>query len=116
MSSYRYLVTQPNLNSHGTLRGGTLMRWVDEACGMEARLLTSSLCATRFISKIDFASSAKLGDIINISVTLKHVGQTSITFDASVFNAQTSSKIATFERIVFVSIDDDGKAKIIKTY
>lgn len=116
MSPYRYLVTQPNLNSHGTLHGGTLMRWVDEACGMEARLLTSSLCATRFIYKIDFISSAKLGDILEVAVTLKNVGGTSITFDANVFNAQTRAKVATFEKIVFVSIDDSGKAKIIKTY
>jgi len=103
------------------------MRWVDEACGMEARLFTNSLCATRFISKIDFISSAKLGDIVEISVSVRNVGRTSITFDADVSNAQTrkikkntinykNRKIASFEKIVFVSIDDDGKAQVIRTY
>ncbi len=95
------------------------MRWVDKACGMEARLFTNSLCATRFISKIDFISSAKIGDIVEISVSVRNVGRTSITFDADVFNAQTRKrkrKIASFEKIVFVSIDDDGKAQVVRTY
>ena len=66
--SYRYLVTQPDLNSHGTLHGGVLMRWVDEACGMEAKIETGNVCATRHIKGIDFISTARLGDIVEITV------------------------------------------------
>jgi len=109
--SYRYLVTQPTLNAHGTLHGGNLMKWVDEACGMQSRLLTGSVCATRNISEIDFLSSAKLGDIVQVDVALVCLGNTSITFSANVLNAHTHVPIATFAKLVFVGLNDSGGAK-----
>ena len=112
--SYRYLVTQPTLNAHGTLHGGNLMKWVDEACGMQARLLTGSVCATRNISEIDFLSSAKRGDIVQIDVSLVRVGNTSITFSANVLNAHTRAPIATFSKLVFVGLNDLGGAKRLR--
>ena len=106
--SYRYLVTQPTLNAHGTLHGGNLMKWVDEACGMQARLLTGSVCATRNITEIDFLSSAKLGDIIQIDVSMVRLGTTSITFSANVINAHTHVVVATFKKVVFVGLGEHG--------
>lgn len=106
--SYRYLVTQPTLNAHGTLHGGNLMKWVDEACGMQARLLTGSVCATRNISEIDFLSSAKLGDIVQIDVSMVRLGTTSITFSANVINAHTHAIVATFKKVVFVGLGKNG--------
>jgi len=112
--SYRYLVTQPDLNSHGTLHGGVLMRWVDEACGMEAKIETGNVCATRHIKGIDFISTARLGDIVEITVRPEGVGETSITYGATVRN--TSGKLlATFDRVVFVAIDENhNPVKIYK--
>ena len=111
---YRYLVTQPDLNSHGTLHGGILMKWVDEACGMEAKLETQSVCATRYIKGIDFVSTARLGDIIEITVRPEGRGQTSITYGAVVKNAASRKMIATFDRIVFVSVDQNNRPVNIK--
>lgn len=113
--SYRYLVTQPTLNAHGTLHGGNLMKWVDEACGMQARLLTGSVCATRNISEIDFLSSAKLGDIIQIDVSMVRLGTTSITFSANVINAHTHVVIATFKKVVFVGLGEYGAEALFLT-
>ena len=112
--SYRYLVTQPSLNAHGTLHGGNLMKWVDEACGMQSRLLTGSVCATRNISEIDFLSSAKLGDIVQIDVSMVRLGSTSITFSANVINARTHTPIASFGKLVFVGLNDSGGAKKLR--
>jgi len=111
--SYRYLVTQPDLNAHGTLHGGNLMKWVDEACGMQARLLTGSICATRNISEINFISSASRGDIVQIEVSFLKKGKTSITFYAKVVNASSGEEIAEFNRVVFVGIGEDGKSKAL---
>ena len=106
--SYRYLVTQPDLNSHGTLHGGVLMRWVDEACGMEAKIETGNVCATRHIGFIDFISAARVGDILEITVRPEGKGTTSITYGATVRNIQ-GSIIANFDRIVFVAVDKNNK-------
>ena len=37
---FRYLVCAPDLNAHGTLHGGVLLRWIDEAA--YARLIALS--------------------------------------------------------------------------
>ena len=87
------------------------MKWVDEACGMQSRLLTGSVCATRNISEIDFLSSAKLGDIVQVYVSLVGVGNTSITFSANILNAHTHVPIATFTKLVFVGLNDSGGSK-----
>ena len=108
---YRYLVTQPDLNAHGTLHGGILMKWVDEACGIEARLQTAGVCATRHIRDIDFRATAKLGDIVHITVSVVKIGRTSITYTAYIKNEITSDTIAVFDNIVFVFIDENNKSQ-----
>lgn len=119
--SYRYLVTQPDLNAHGTLHGGILMKWVDEACGMQARLETKQVCATVHIDSIDFCDTARLGDIIQINVSRGVVGTTSITFLADAFIVTPGSerklrKIASFGKVVFVAINSENQpVKICQT-
>lgn len=112
-SKYRYLVTQPHLNSHGTLHGGILMKWVDEACGMEARLLTGCVCATRYIDNINFKATGRLGDIIEITVFHVKKGTTSITFNADVRNA-FGGLLATFKQMTFVAVDENHNAVVIR--
>ena len=110
MKEYRSLVTQPDLNAHGTLHGGILVKWVDEACGMEARLLTSNVCATRHIGEIDFISKAALGDVLGIMVDHVKTGKTSLTFSANVYNLTNAcTHVANFEKLVFVAVDKDHK-------
>ena len=113
---FRYLVTAPDLNAHGSLHGGILMKWVDEACGMQARIITGGVCATRHIGDIDFCDTARLGDIIEITVKHQNTGKTSLTFSANAFVLVTSDvakrKIASFDRVVFVAIDHQGNPVI----
>jgi len=110
---YRWLVTQPDLNSHKTLHGGILMKWIDESAGMEARLITGKSCVTRYISNIDFVATAKCGDIIEVCIKPYAIGNTSITFSATVKN-KMAGLIAVVDRIVFVAVDEDGIPTSIK--
>ena len=84
------------------------MKWVDESCGMEARLLSGRVCATRYIKEIDFLATARVGDIIEVSVRHQETRKTSMTFSATVRNAQ-AGLVANFERIVFVALDENHK-------
>ncbi len=105
---FRYLVTAPDLNAHGTLHGGVLLRWIDEATGMHARKLTNRVCVTRFMDKISFVSKAKAGDIIVIETTLLGTGDTSISFGALAHEDVSGRKVAAVGKIIFVSIDHQG--------
>ncbi len=84
------------------------MKWVDEACGMEAKLRTARVCATRHIAAIDFTATARAGDIIEISVLPNGVGRTSVSFEVVVRNA-FGGVIATVDNIVFVAVDSSHK-------
>ena len=107
----RYLVTQPDLNAHGTLHGGILMKWVDEACGMEARIITGGVCATRHIGDISFWSTARLGDILEVEVKYLYHGKTSLTFSADVSNVTQGDAVAAFEKVTFVAVDKNHKPR-----
>lgn len=123
MHKNRYLITQPDLNAHGTLHGGVLMKWVDEACGMQARIITGGVCATRCIGEINFWSTARLGDILEIEVKYLYRGKTSLTFSATVtnvtrpdparlkLNIPADTMVATFERFVFVAVDKNHQPR-----
>ena len=105
---FRYLVCAPDLNSHGTLHGGVLLRWIDEAAGMHARKMTNRVCVTRFMEAINFVSKAKLGDIMLVRTYITKVGRTSIEFGVDVKEDISRRSIATINKIIFVSIDHQG--------
>jgi len=106
---FRYLVCAPNLNAHGTLHGGELLRWIDESAGMHARQLTRRVCVTRFIDQVNFISTARAGDIIHIVTTLEDTGNTSLTFRVEAKEEISARKVASVGRVVFVAIDDQGQ-------
>jgi acyl-CoA hydrolase len=103
---FRYLVTQPDLNAHGTLHGGILTKWADESAGMHARKLTRGVCVTRFISRINFVATARIGSIVKIVSTVIGVGNTSINFSVIARNDITDEVLATIDRITFVHVNE----------
>ena len=105
---FRYLVCAPDLNAHGTLHGGVLLRWIDEAAGMHARKMTNRVCVTRFIEAINFVSKAKLGDIMLVTTYITKVCRTSIEFGVDVKEDISRRSVATIDKIIFVSIDHQG--------
>lgn len=98
------------MNAHGTLFGGTVLSWVDEeaAIFVSCQLGRGNL-VTKFMSEIDFVSSAKLGDIIEIGMETKNFGKTSITVRCEVRNKFTKETIIKIDEIVFVHLGTDGK-------
>jgi len=87
------------------------MKWVDEACGMQARIITGGVCATRHIGDINFWSTARLGDILEIEVKYLYHGKTSLTFSASVINLTQADAVANFEKVTFVAVDKNHKPR-----
>lgn len=105
----RKWVKPEDLNPNGTLFGGTLLRWIDEEAVIYAIVqLGNPHVVTKFISEINFVSSARQGDIIELGITATHFGRTSITLTCQVRNKITRKSILTIERLVFVNLDPDG--------
>lgn len=106
----RKWVKPEDLNANNTLFGGSLLRWVDEEAAIYATLqLGNPRCVTKLISEINFLASAKQGDMIEMGLRATEFGRTSLTMRAKVRNIVTGEMILTIDKIVFVSLGEDGK-------
>lgn len=106
----RKLIKPQDMNAHGTLFGGSVLSWIDEeaAIFVSCQLGRGNL-VTKFMSEIDFVSSAKLGDIIEIGMETVSFGKSSITVKCVVRNKFTKEIIIKIDKIVFVHLGEDGK-------
>lgn len=107
----RKLIKPTDLNAHGTLFGGSVLAWIDEEAAIYVTCqLGKGNIATKFMSEIDFVSSAKLGDIIEIGMETVQFGTSSITIRCLVRHKFTLQTIIRIDKIVFVHISEEGKA------
>jgi len=106
----RKWVKPEDLNPNGTLFGGSLLRWIDEEAAIYVICqLDNQRVVTKFMSEINFVSSARQGDIIELGMKATEFGRTSITLRCEVRNKITRKSILTVEKMVFVNLGEDGK-------
>lgn len=106
----RRWVRPEDLNPNGTLFGGSLLRWIDEEAAIYAILqLGNNRVVTKYMSEINFVSSARQGELVEMGLRATAFGRTSITMRAEVRNMITRDSILTIDRIVFVNIGADGR-------
>ncbi|SMC33521.1 Acyl-CoA hydrolase [Chryseobacterium sp. YR221] len=105
----RKWVKPEDLNPNHSLFGGRLLQWIDEEAALYAIIqLENTKVVTKFISEINFVSSAKQGDIIEIGIEATHFGSSSVTLKCDVRNKMTHQTIITVDKIVMVNLDQDG--------
>lgn len=108
----RKWVKPEDLNANGSLFGGKLLSWIDE----EAALYTiiqfeNNKVVTKYMSEINFMSSAKQGDIVEIGIEVVKFGKSSIILNCEVRNKMTHETIITIDNITMVNLGSDGKPK-----
>lgn len=108
----RKWIKPEDLNPNGTLFGGKLLEWIDEEAALYAIIqLENQKTVTKYISEIDFVSSAKQGEIVEIGIEVVKFGTASLTLKCEVRNKMTRQSIIKVDKIVMVSLDTDGKPK-----
>ncbi|WP_158837738.1 acyl-CoA thioesterase [Polaribacter sp. L3A8] len=108
----RKWIKPEDLNPNGTLFGGRLLQFIDEEVAIYAIIqLETARTVTKYMSEIDFISSAKQGDIIEIGIDVLKFGNTSMTLTCSVRNKLTRKTIIEIDKIVMVSLDENGQPK-----
>ncbi len=108
----RKLIKPGDLNANDTLFGGQLLKWIDEEAGIYAMTrLDTTRVVTKFMSEINFVSSAKQADVIEIGLEFLSIGRTSITFRCEVRNLFSKKVIISIEKLVFVSVDENLKSQ-----
>jgi acyl-CoA hydrolase len=106
----RKWVKPEDLNPNGTLFGGRLLAWIDEEAALYTLIqLENKHIVTKFVSEINFMSSAKQGDIVELGMEAVHFGKSSITLRCEARNKMTRETILTIDKIIMVNLGEDGK-------
>ncbi len=106
----RKWVKPEDLNPNGTLFGGRLLAWIDEEIALYTVVqLDNNYIVTKYMSEIDFKSSARQGDIVEIGIGVISFGKTSLTLECEVRNMMTRETIITITKIIMVNLNGSGK-------
>lgn len=114
METHR-LVLPGDLNQFGSLFGGRLLSWVDEACWIAASLdYPSCRFVTMAMEEVVFRHPVEEGAILVIHSERTGVGRTSVTYEVKVFCGRQKSEGPIFEtRVSFVNLAEDGGKQLI---
>tara|TARA_B100000508_G_C11330106_1_gene213868 strand:- start:101 stop:499 length:399 start_codon:yes stop_codon:yes gene_type:complete len=108
----RKWVKPEDLNPNNNLFGGRLLQWIDEESALYTMIqLDNRKIATKFMSEVNFVSSAKQGDIVELGIDVVKFGRTSITLSCIARNKMSRRPIVTIENITMVNLGEDGKPK-----
>ena len=108
----RKWVKPEDLNPNSTLFGGRLLAWIDEELALYSIIqLQNPKIVTKHMSEINFRSSAKQGDIIEIGIDVLKFGNTSLVLTCEARNMMTRETIITIDNTTMVNLGADGKPK-----
>ncbi|QDH81209.1 acyl-CoA thioesterase [Echinicola soli] len=108
----RKWIKPEDLNANNSLFGGRLLAWIDEEAALYAIIqLENKHVVTKYISSINFMSSARLNDIVEIGIAPVKFGKTSLTLKCEVRNKMTRETIITIDEIIMVNLGEDGQPK-----
>lgn len=108
----RKWVKPGDLNANETLFGGRVLAWVDEEAALYSTVqLENKRVVTKYMSEINFKSSAVRGDVIEIGIEVVKFGKTSLNLNCEVRNKMTHETIVTVDNIIMVNLGEDGKPK-----
>jgi acyl-CoA thioesterase YciA len=100
-------------NAFGTIFGGVLLSYIDQAGAIEAARHVRQKLVTVAIKEVVFHEPVHVGDVVSFFGSVKRQGRTSITVAVEVLAArlvtgcQEEVKVTEAE-LTFVAIDDDG--------
>ncbi len=108
----RKWVKPGDLNANETLFGGTVLAWIDEEAALYSIIqLESKKVVTKYMSEINFMSTAVKGDIVEIGIEVVKFGVSSLTLNCEVRNKMTRETIVTVDNIIMVNLDEKGKPR-----
>jgi len=100
-------------NVYGTIFGGIILSYIDQAGFVEARKHGNHRWVTATIDKVEFEKPVYVGDIVRFYTTTKKTGRSSvvvqITVEAERFD--TALRIDVTEAVLtMVSVDENGNS------
>ncbi len=104
-------------NAHGTIFGGVILSYIDQAGAIEARRQGCELMLTVSMDKVVFHQPVHVGDLVSFWTETLRIGNTSITTKVVVESIRSGSgeKVTVTEaQVVYVNVGADRKPKPIR--
>ncbi|HEX7191970.1 MAG TPA: hotdog domain-containing protein [Thermoanaerobaculia bacterium] len=109
----RVLMMPRDTNAHGTIFGGVILSYIDQAGAIEARRQGSRQMVTVSMDKIVFHEPVFVGDLVSFWTETTRIGNTSITVKVVVEairgNDPNSKVLVTEAQVVYVNLGTDRK-------
>ena len=114
----RVLMMPRDTNAHGTIFGGVILSYVDQAGAIEARRQGSQFMVTVSMDKVVFHEPVFVGDLVSFWTETLRIGNTSITTKVVVEAIRGGSMgqkvLVTEAQVVYVNLGEDRKPRPIR--
>jgi acyl-CoA thioesterase YciA len=115
----RVLMMPRDTNAHGTIFGGVVLSYVDQAGAIEAKRQGCNLIVTVSMDKIVFHEPVYVGDLMSFWTETLRIGTTSITTKITVKATRArdpkETVLVTEAQVVYVNLGEDRKPTPIRS-
>lgn len=109
----RVVMMPRDTNAHGTIFGGVLLSYIDQAGAIEARKLDHNRFVTVAMDAVEFKQPVFVGDVLSFYTRTIKVGRTSVRVGITVVAdrfAKAGQRVqVTQAEAVYVAIDEQGR-------
>ena len=109
----RVLMMPRDTNAQGTIFGGVILSFIDQAGAIEARRQGARVMVSVAMDKIVFHEPVFVGDLISFWCETLRIGTTSITVKVTVeanrYNDPSEKVLVTEAQVVYVNLGEDRK-------
>ena len=115
--SIRVVMMPKDTNAHGTIFGGVILSYIDQAAAVEAKRHGASFVVTVAMREVVFHEPVYVGDLVSFYTRLVKIGNTSITIGVEVFaqrgDVPDRSVKVTGAEVTFVNLDENRRPMAI---
>lgn len=107
-----HLILPPDTNHHETIFGGRVLAFIDEIAAISSMKHAQGAVVTASIDSVDFLSSAKVGDVLELEAVVSNAGRSSMEVYVRVTSTNLltgEEKLTTESYVTMVAVDENGK-------
>lgn len=113
LPAIRVMMMPRDTNAHGTIFGGVILSYLDQAGAIEARRHQCNRVVTVAMDSVQFKQPVYVGDVLSFFAETVGVGRSSIRVRVSVeaerFEAPGEDVPVTSAEIVYVAVDENRR-------
>ncbi|MEP6993727.1 MAG: acyl-CoA thioesterase [Acidobacteriota bacterium] len=111
--SIRVIMMPKDTNAHGTIFGGVILSYIDQAGAVEAKRHGAGFLVTVAMREVVFHEPVNVGDLVSFYTQLVRIGRTSITIAVEVISQSGEGigerVMVTRAEVTYVNLDKSRK-------